>query len=133
MIHRAPFGSLERFIAILLEHTAGNLPIWLAPTQVNLLCVSEKHEKYSKKVLNYLENHEIRAFLDDRNETIGKKIREAEKSKVPFMLIIGEKETKMDNVSVRKHRVGDIGLMGAENFVNLIKEEISKSISKFGS
>mgnify|MGYP005707764369 FL=1 len=133
MIHRAPFGSLERFVAILLEHTAGNLPIWLAPTQVNLLCVSEKHEKYSKKVLNYLENNEIRASLDDRNETIGKKIREAEISKVPFMLIIGEKEAKMDNVSVRKHRVGDIGLMGAENFVNLIKEEISKSISKFGS
>ena len=133
MIHRAPFGSLERFVAILLEHTAGNLPIWLAPTQVNLLCVSEKHEKYSKKVLNYLENNEIRASLDDRNETIGKKIREAEISKVPFMLIIGEKEAKMNNVSVRKHRVGDIGLMGAENFVNLIKEEISKSISKFGS
>jgi threonyl-tRNA synthetase len=124
---------LERFIAILLEHTAGNLPIWLAPTQVNVLCVSEKHEKYAKKVLNYLENNEIRAFLDDRNETIGKKIREAEMSKVPFMLIIGEKEAKTDNVSVRKHRVGDIGLMGAENFVNLIKDEISKSISKFGS
>jgi threonyl-tRNA synthetase len=95
--------------------------------------VSENHEKYSKKVLNYLENNEIRACLDDRNETIGKKIREAEISKVPFMLIIGEKEAKMDNVSVRRHRVGDIGLMSAENFVNLIKEEISKSISKFRS
>ena len=133
MIHRAPFGSLERFVAILLEHSEGKLPIWLAPEQVIILCVSEKHEKYAKKVLNYLENNEIRAFLDDRNETIGKKIREAEISKVPFMLIIGEKEAKMDNVSVRKHRVGDIGLMRAENFVNLIKEEISKSISKFGS
>ncbi len=131
MIHRAPFGSLERFVAILLEHTAGNFPLWLAPTQVNLLCVSEKHEKYAKKVLNYLENNEIRAFLDDRNETIGKKIREAELSKVPFMLIIGEKEAEMDNVSVRKHREGDMGVMEAENFVSLIKEEISKSISKF--
>ena len=131
MIHRAPFGSLERFVAILLEHTAGNFPLWLAPTQVNLLCVSEKHEKYAKKVLNYLENNEIRAFLDDRNETIGKKIREAELSKVPFMLIIGEKEAEMDNVSVRKHRGGHMGVMEAENFVSLIKEEISKSISKF--
>ena len=131
MIHRAPFGSLERFVAILLEHTAGNLPIWLAPTQVNLLCVSEKHEKYSKKVLNYLENNEIRAFLDKRNETIGKKIREAELSKVPFMLIIGEKEAELNNVSVRKHRIGDIGVMGTENFIKLVNEEISKSISKF--
>jgi len=131
MIHRAPFGSLERFVAILLEHTAGNFPLWLAPTQVNLLCVSEKYEKYAKKVLNYLENNEIRAFLDDRNETIGKKIREAELSKVPFMLIIGEKEAEMDNVSVRKHREGHMGVMEAENFVSLIKEEISKSISKF--
>ena len=131
MIHRAPFGSLERFVAILLEHTAGNFPIWLAPTQVNLLSVSEKHEKYAKKVLNYLENNEIRAFLDKRNETIGKKIREAELSKVPFMLIIGEKEAELNNVSVRKHRVGDIGVMGTENFIKLVNEEISKSISKF--
>ena len=131
MIHRAPFGSLERFVAILLEHTAGNFPIWLAPTQVNLLSVSEKHEKYAKKVLNYLENNEIRAFLDKRNETIGKKIREAELSKVPFMLIIGEKEAELNNVSVRKHRIGDIGVMGTENFIKLVNEEISKSISKF--
>jgi threonyl-tRNA synthetase len=131
MIHRAPFGSLERFVAILLEHTAGNFPIWLAPTQVNLLSVSEKHEKYAKKVLNYLENNEIRAFLDERNETIGKKIREAELSKVPFMLIIGEKEAELNNVSVRKHRIGDIGAMETENFIKLVNEEISKSISKF--
>ena len=131
MIHRAPFGSLERFVAILLEHTAGNLPIWLAPKQVNLLSVSEKHEKYAKKVLNYLENNEIRAFLDNRNETIGKKIRDAEIEKVPFMLIIGEKEAEMGNISVRKHRKGDMGMMEIENFVNLIKKEISKSISKF--
>ena len=131
MIHRAPFGSLERFVAILLEHTAGNLPIWLAPKQVKLLSVSEKHEKYAKKVLNYLENNEIRAFLDNRNETIGKKIRDAEIEKVPFMLIIGEKEAEMENISVRKHREGDMGMMEIENFVNLIKKEISKSISKF--
>ena len=131
MIHRAPFGSLERFVAILLEHSAGNFPLWLSPTQVNLLIMSEKHEKYAQKVLKFLENNEIRASLDNRNETIGKKIREAEISKVPFMLILGEKETKMENVSVRKHREGDLGMMDLKSFVRLIKEEISKNISNF--
>ncbi len=131
MIHRAPFGSLERFVAILLEHTGGNFPLWLAPTQVNLLSVSEKHEKYAKKVLNFLENNEIRASLDNRNETIGKKIREAELSKVPYMLILGEKEAELENISVRKHRQGDMGAMTREHFIEIIKEEISKSISKF--
>ena len=131
MIHRAPFGSLERFVAILLEHSRGNFPLWLSPTQVNLLIVSEKHEKYAEKVLNFLENNEIRASLDNRNETIGKKIREAEIKKVPFMLILGEKETKMENVSVRKHREGDLGMMDLKSFVRLIKEEISKNISNF--
>ncbi len=131
MIHRAPFGSLERFVAILLEHTGGNFPLWLAPTQVNLLSVSEKHEKYAKKVLNFLENNEIRASLDKRNETIGKKIREAELSKVPFMLILGEKEAENENISVRKHRQGDVGSMSVQAFIDLIENEISKSISKF--
>ena len=131
MIHRAPFGSLERFVAILLEHTGGNFPLWLAPTQVKLLSVSEKHEKYAQKVLNFLENSEIRASLDNRNETIGKKIREAELSKVPYMLILGEKEVELDNISVRKHRKGDIGTMTAEHLIKIIHDEISKSISKF--
>ena len=131
MIHRAPFGSLERFVAILLEHTGGNFPLWLAPTQVKLLSVSEKHEKYAQKVLNFLENNEIRASLDNRNETIGKKIREAELSKVPYMMILGEKEVKFDNISVRKHRKGDIGTMTAEHLIKIIHDEISKSISKF--
>ena len=131
MIHRAPFGSLERFVAILLEHTAGKFPLWLSPIQVNLLIVSEKHEKYAQKVLNFLENSEIRASLDNRNETIGKKIREAELSKVPFMLILGEKEAKTGNVSVRKHREGDMGMMSTEAFVELIDKEVYKSISKF--
>ena len=131
MIHRAPFGSLERFVAILLEHTAGKFPLWLSPIQVNLLIVSEKHEKYAQKVLNYLENNEIRASLDNRNETIGKKIREAELSKVPFMLILGEKEAQTGNVSVRKHREGDMGAMSMEAFVELIEKDIYKSISKF--
>jgi threonyl-tRNA synthetase len=131
MIHRAPFGSLERFVAILLEHTGGNFPLWLSPIQVNLLSVSEKHEKYAQKVLNFLENNEIRACLDNRNETIGKKIRDAELSKVPFMLILGERESEMMNVSVRKHRKGDLGAMSSKSFVELINKEISESISKF--
>jgi threonyl-tRNA synthetase len=122
---------LERFVAILLEHTGGNFPLWLAPTQVNLLSVSEKHEKYAQKVLNFLENNEIRGSLDNRNETIGKKIREAELSKVPFMLILGEKEAELNNVSVRKHRKGDVGAMSLESFAELIEKEVSESISKF--
>ena len=130
MIHRAPFGSLERFVAILLEHTGGNFPLWLSPTQVNLLSVSEKHEKYAQKVLNFLENNEIRASLDNRNETIGKKIREAELNKVPFMLILGEKEADLENVSVRKHQEGDLGTMSLESFVEIIAHEVSESILK---
>ena len=131
MIHRAPFGSLERFIAILLEHTGGNFPIWLAPEQVIILCVSEKHEKYAEKVLNYLENNEIRASLDSRNETIGKKIRQAEMNKIPFMLIVGEKEYFNQSVSVRKHREGDLGNKTIENLIDLIKKEVDNSISSF--
>jgi len=131
MIHRAPFGSMERFVAILLESTGGNFPLWLAPEQVNILCVSEKHKKYAEKVLNILENDEIRALLDNRNETIGKKIREAEMSKVPFMVIVGEKEASEGLVSVRKHRDGDQGSMTVEAFAAIVNAEISKSISKF--
>jgi threonyl-tRNA synthetase len=131
MIHRAPFGSLERFVAILLEHTGGNFPIWLAPEQVIILCVSEKHEKYAEKVLNYLENNEIRASLDSRNETIGKKIRQAEMNKIPFMLIVGEKEYTNQSVSVRKHREGDLGSKSTKELVDLIKKEVDNSMSNF--
>ncbi len=131
MIHRAPFGSLERFVAILLEHSEGNLPIWLAPEQAIILCVSEKHEKYAKKVLNYLENNEIRASLDSRNETIGKKIRQAELNKIPFMLIIGEKEFNNDSVSIRKHKQGDIGSKSIDKFTSMIKNEVDISMSSF--
>ncbi len=133
MIHRAPFGSMERFVAILLESTGGNFPLWLTPNQVNILCVSEKHENYARKVLNELENNEIRALLDNRNETIGKKIREAELSKVPFMIIIGEKEAESSQISVRRHQQGDQGSMDVPSFIALVKEEMSKSISKFAS
>lgn len=130
MIHRAPFGSMERFIAILLEHTAGNFPLWLMPEQVIILSLSEKYENYAKKVLNLLENDEIRALVDNRNETIGKKIREAEVQKYPFMLIIGEEEEKNGTVSVRKH--GDDGksniTMKIEDFISFIHEEVSKTV-----
>ncbi|KAA5535304.1 threonine--tRNA ligase [Paenimyroides baculatum] len=133
MIHRAPFGSMERFIAILLENTGGHFPLWLMPEQVIILSLSEKYEKYAKKVLDLLENHEIRAKLDDRNETIGKKIREAELQKYPFMLIIGEDEENNATVSVRKQ--GESGKsntsMKIEEFVSLIEEEVSKTIKQF--
>ena len=131
MIHRAPFGSLERFVAILLEHTGGNFPLWLMPNQVNILCVSEKYKNYALKVLSFLENHEIRALLDDRNETIGKKIRESEISKVPYMIIIGEKEAENETVSLRKHSEGDLGSFTTENVVNLINTEIKSSLASF--
>jgi threonyl-tRNA synthetase len=131
MIHRAPFGSMERFVAILLEHTGGNFPLWLMPKQVKILCVSEKYKNYALKVLNYLENHEIRALLDDRNETIGKKIRESEISKVPYMLILGEKEAKNDTVSLRQHQKGDIGSFAIKTVVNQLKKEIKESQATF--
>lgn len=127
MIHRAPFGSMERFVAILLEHTEGNFPLWLIPEQVNILCVSEKHKNYAKKVLNLLENHEIRALIDDRNETIGRKIRESELSKVPYMIIIGEKEVENENISLRKHRIGDIGNFTLKAVVKKLENEIEES------
>jgi len=131
MIHRAPFGSMERFVAILLEHTAGDFPLWLTPNQVSILIVSEKYEKYGYKVLNFLEKNDIRTSLDNRNETIGKKIRDSELNKVPYMLILGEKEDKNNNLSVRKRKEGDLGKMSTNEFVSLINRELSKSIAKF--
>ena len=131
MIHRAPFGSMERFIAILLEHTGGNFPLWLMPEQVSILCLSEKYEKYAQKVLNVLENHEIRALIDNRSETIGKKIREAEMNKIPYMLILGEQEEKDETISVRKHSEGDLGSMTVEAFSKLINDEINKNKKEF--
>ena len=131
MIHRAPFGSLERFVAILLEHTGGNFPLWLMPNQVNILCVSEKYKNYALKVLSFLENHEIRALLDDRNETIGKKIRESEITKTPYMIILGEKEATENNVSLRKHLEGDLGSFNLESLVEIINNEIKSSKSTF--
>jgi threonyl-tRNA synthetase len=131
MIHRAPFGSMERFIAILIEHTGGNFPLWLTPEQVILLPISEKYENYTKKVLNLLENYEIRALVDDRNEKIGRKIRDAEMNKIPFMLIIGENEERDGTVSVRKHSEGDLGTYSIDAFSGLIQEEIDKTLQQF--
>ena len=126
MIHRAPFGSMERFIAILLENTAGNLPLWLTPNQFIILPLSEKHEKYCKNVLNLLENDEIRGLIDNRSETIGRKIRDAEVDKIPFMLIVGEQESNQEMVSVRSHGGKDFGVMRVEDFVKIVKEQIKK-------
>ena len=133
MIHRAPFGSLERFIAILLEHTGGNFPLWLMPEQVAILSLSEKYEKYAQKVLNLLENNEIRALVDNRSETIGKKIRESEMNKIPYMLIVGEQEATDGTVSVRKHSEGDLGIMTVEEFSELINKEIENNIVDFNN
>ena len=131
MIHRAPFGSMERFIAVLLEHTGGNFPLWLTPDQVILLPISDKYQKYSEKVLESLENSEIRALVDNRNEKTGRKIRDAEVNKTPFMVIVGEKEEQDGTVSVRRHGQGDIGSFTIEEFISLIKTEESKTLKKF--
>ena len=131
MIHRAPFGSMERFVAILLEHTNGNFPIWLIPKQTIILTISENYEKYAQKVLNLLENCEIRALIDDRSETMGKKIRDAEMKKIPFMIIVGEQEEKTNTISVRRHGGENLGNLTIEAFKKLIDVEISKTLEQF--
>jgi len=131
MIHRAPFGSMERFIAILLEHTGGNFPLWLMPTQVSVLTLSEKYENYGQNVLNLLENHEIRALIDNRSETIGKKIREAEMNKTPYMIILGEQEENKNKISVRQHGGADLGMISVEEFAEIIRNEINKTKKQF--
>ncbi|WP_301161996.1 threonine--tRNA ligase [uncultured Winogradskyella sp.] len=131
MIHRAPFGSMERFIAILLEHTGGNFPLWLMPEQAIILSISEKYEKYAEKVLNVLENDEIRALTDNRNETVGKKIREAEMQKFPFMIIVGEQEEKDNTITVRQHGGEDLGTITVEDFVKIVNDRVNKSLKTF--
>ena len=125
MIHRAPFGSLERFVAVLIEHCAGNFPLWLSPDQYIILPISEKYADYAKNISNSLNNYDIRGLIDNRDEKIGKKIRDAEVKKIPFMLIVGEKESEEGLVSVRKHGEGDLGSMSMEAFAELIKKEIT--------
>ena len=129
MIHRAPFGSLERFVAVLLEHTGGKLPLWLTPDQVNIVPVSEKYEEYAKKVCDLLNNYDIRAAVDDRNETLGKRIRESELKRIPFLVIVGEKEMTEGTVSVRRQGGIDAGSMSAEEFVALVSNEIKDQLS----
>ncbi len=124
MIHRAPFGSLERFIAILIEHCAGNFPLWLSPEQFIILPISEKFNEYAQNVLNILNNNDIRGQIDDRNEKIGKKIRDAEMNKIPYMLIIGEKEADNKLVAVRKHSHGDVGTFELDQFITFFNKEL---------
>ncbi|HCR77858.1 threonine--tRNA ligase [Chryseobacterium sp. APV1] len=123
MIHRAPFGSMERFIAILIENTAGDFPLWLAPDQFIILPISEKYVDYAKKVSQLLENHDISGLIDDRNEKTGKKIRDAELKKIPFMIVVGENEEKDGTISVRRRSEGDLGVMKIEDFVSYFKEQ----------
>jgi threonyl-tRNA synthetase len=128
MIHRAPFGSMERFVAVLIEHTAGNFPLWLNPEQVIILPISEKYMEYSKKLSDILNNSEIRSQIDERSEKTGRKIRDAEVRKVPFMLIVGEKEEAEGTVSVRRHGVGDLGSYTIDEFVKLVSKEVNEAM-----
>lgn len=130
MIHRAPFGSMERFVAILIEHCAGQFPLWLTPEQVRILPVSEKYNEYARKVVNELNNYDIRARFDERNEKVGKKIRDAEVEKVPYMLIVGEEEQNQNSVSARKKGEGDIGMMSLSAFAEKINEEVKQMLAE---
>jgi threonyl-tRNA synthetase len=130
MIHRAPFGSMERFVAVLLEHCAGDFPLWLTTDQVAILPISDKYNTYAEEVLELLNNYDIRGFVDDRNEKIGKKIRESELKKVPFMLIVGEKEAENNEVSVRQRSEGDKGSMSIDVFAQTIREAIESELSQ---
>ena len=131
MIHRAPFGSMERFIAILIETTAGNFPLWLSPDQIAILPISEKYEDYANEVFLALQEEDIRGYVDHRDEKIGRKIRDAEVNKLPLMLIVGEKEAEEGKVSVRRKSEGDLGSMTLEEFIAYAKTEIYKNIPQF--
>jgi threonyl-tRNA synthetase len=131
MIHRAPFGSMERFIAILIENTAGQFPLWLSPDQIVILPISEKYAEYAEEVFFNLQDSEIRGFVDHRDEKIGRKIRDAEMNKVPFMLIVGEKEKNDRLVSVRRKGEGDLGAMTLEEFTTFFQKEIKNNFANF--
>ncbi|MGI9544084.1 MAG: aminoacyl--tRNA ligase-related protein, partial [Cyclobacteriaceae bacterium] len=125
MIHRAPFGSMERFVALLIEHCAGDFPLWLTPDQIAVLPISEKYTDYANEVYKTLESRDIRGFIDHRDEKIGRKIRDAEIMKIPFMIILGEKEQESGKVSVRRHGKGDEGSLTIEEFEARLKSETS--------
>lgn len=129
MIHRAPFGSMERFVAVLLEHCAGDFPLWLATDQVAILPISDNYNEYAQNVLKVLNNYDIRGFVDDRNEKVGKKIRDSELGKIPFMLIVGEKEVENNEISVRQRGEGDHGSMSTESFAEFVNAAIKKELS----
>ncbi len=131
MIHRAPFGSMERFIAILIENTAGQFPLWLSPDQIAILPISEKYSDYADEVFFALQDDDIRGFVDQRDEKIGRKIRDAEIMKVPYMLIVGEKEQNDHQVSVRKKGEGDLGSMSWAQFSALFQKEIKENLAGF--
>lgn len=130
MIHRAPFGSMERFVAVLIEHCAGDFPLWLTSDQFVILPVSEKYNDYAQKVLELLNNSDIRGLVDERNEKVGKKIRDAELSKYPFMLIVGEKEAESNSISVRQRGKGDLGALSPESFASLVQNEMERELAK---
>ena len=129
MIHRAPFGSMERFVAVLLEHCAGDFPLWLTSDQFIILPISEKFNDYAEKVSEFLNNSDIRGLVDDRNEKIGKKIRDAELAKIPFMLIVGENEFAKNQVSVRQRGGRDMGVVSFEEFGIIVQEAINKELT----
>ncbi|MFD2515472.1 threonine--tRNA ligase [Pontibacter locisalis] len=129
MIHRAPFGSLERFVAVLIEHCGGNFPLWLSPEQFAILPISEKYHDFAQEVYNRLQEEDIRGFVDNRDEKIGRKIRDAEVRKVPYMLVVGEKEQENKSVSVRKHGEGDLGSMTVDDYINLFKSKIAETLN----
>jgi threonyl-tRNA synthetase len=128
MIHRAPFGSMERFVAVLIEHCVGDFPLWLTSDQFIVLPVSEKYNEYAQKVLELLKNSDIRGLVDERHEKVGKKIRDAEVNKYPFMIVVGEKEADSNTLSVRQRAVGDLGSMNVEAFANLVLQEMEKEL-----
>lgn len=131
MIHRAPFGSMERFVAVLIEHTAGKFPLWLTPEQVVILPISEKYNEYAENLSNFLNNSDIRTLIDDRNEKIGRKIRDNELKRIPYLLIVGEKEAESGTVAVRKQGEGDQGTMTKEEFAEFIQKEVKEQLASF--
>ena len=133
MIHRAPFGSMERFVAVLIEHTAGKFPLWLTPEQVVVLPISEKYNDYAKSVSDFLNNCDIRSLIDDRNEKIGRKIRDNELKRIPYLLIVGEKEAENQTISARRQGQGDLGSMSWDEFTELINKEVKEQLSSFNN
>ena len=129
MIHRAPFGSMERFVAVLIEHTAGHFPLWLTPDQVAILPVSEKYQEYAEQLKAYFDTQDVRSVIDDRSEKIGRKIRDTELRHIPYMLIVGEKEQAEGTVSMRQRGGGEQASMTMEAFAQRIKDEVAQMLS----